>query len=54
MGEILVTRKLNLMWGILMLKPSTELIRKTKTNVVVTKNYLFITYRLPTSKLFHH
>jgi hypothetical protein len=37
MGQILDARKLNSMWGILMLKPSTELVKKTKMNVILEK-----------------
>jgi hypothetical protein len=37
MGKILNARKLSSMWGILILKPSMELVRKIEMNVVVAK-----------------
>jgi hypothetical protein len=52
MGEILVTRKLNLMWGILMLKPSTKLVRKTEMNVVVIKKICSLPIDYPLQNFF--
>jgi len=52
MREILVTRKLNLMWRILMLKPSTKLVRKMETNVVVTKKIYSLPIIYPLQNVF--
>ncbi len=37
MGEILLVRKWNSMWGIQILKPSIDLFRKMEMNVVLAK-----------------